>query len=338
VKRKDTLKSLLSVEPGAEPGDEEAQTASGGEHTPSGAVRAMGLNLGQLKADAEEGRLLKQQLVHGLQVLDLDPSQIDPSFITDRLAEPAEEHFAALVSSIKDNGQLVPILARPHPKQPGRFQVAYGHRRLRAVEVLQLKVKAVVRELSDEEMVIAQGKENNDRRDLSFIERALFAQSLEDRGFNRGVLMAALSVDKTETTKLLSVARSIPTVVIQAIGPAPRAGRPRWIALSGLINQAGAEKKAQAIVAADSFKALTSDRRFETLFAALSAPGSDGTSREHWTDPAGRRAVTIQRSTTRTTFTFDERLQPKFGQYVADNLDKLFSEFRSKEGEGGQSS
>jgi ParB family transcriptional regulator, chromosome partitioning protein len=333
VKRKDTLKSLLSVEPGAEPGDEEAQTAGGGEHTPSGAVRAMGLNLGQLKADAEEGRLLKQQLVHGLQVVDLDPSQLAPSFVTDRLAEPEEEHFAALVSSIRDNGQLVPILARPHPKEPGRFQVAYGHRRVRAVELLQLKVKAVVRELSDEEMVIAQGKENNDRRDLSFIERALFAQSLEDRGFNRGVLMAALSVDKAESAKLLSVARSIPTAVIQAIGPAPRAGRPRWIALSGLINQTGAEKKTHAIVAADSFKALTSDRRFETLFAALAAPRSNDASREHWSDPNGRRVVTIQRRPSRTTFIFNELLEPAFGEYVAEHLGHLYSQFKGRGGE-----
>lgn len=333
MKRKDTLKSLLSVEPGAEPGEQEAQTADGGEHTPSGAVRAMGLNLGQLRADAEEGRLLKQQLVHGLQVVDLEPSQIDPSFITDRLAEPEEEHFAALVSSIKDNGQLVPILARPHPKQPGRFQVAYGHRRLRAVEVLQLKVKAVVRELSDEEMVIAQGKENNDRRDLSFIERALFAQSLEDRGFNRGVLMAALSVDKTETTKLLSVARSIPTAVIQAIGPAPRAGRPRWMALSGLINQVGAEKKAQTVIAAESFKGLTSDRRFDSLFAALSAPQNTDLSREHWSDPSGRRVVTIQKRPSRTTFIFNERLEPAFGEYVAENLGTLYTRFKDKGGE-----
>jgi ParB family transcriptional regulator, chromosome partitioning protein len=327
------LKSLLSVEPGPEPGDEEAQTAAGGEHTPSGAVRAMGLNLGQLKADAEEGRILKQQLVQGLQVVDLEPSQVDPSFITDRLAEPEEEHFAALVSSIKDNGQLVPILARPHPKQPGRFQVAYGHRRLRAVEVLQLKVKAVVRELSDEEMVIAQGKENNDRRDLSFIERALFAQSLEDRGFNRGVLMAALSVDKTETAKLLLVARSIPSAVIQAIGPAPRAGRPRWMALSGLINQAGAEKKAQTVVAAESFKGLTSDRRFDSLFAALSAPRNTDLAREHWSDPSGRRVVTIQKRPSRTTFIFNELLEPAFGEYVAENLGNLYAQFKSRGGE-----
>jgi len=65
VKRKDTLKSLLSVEPGAEPAGEEEPTAGGGEHTPSGAVRAMGLSLGQLRADAEIGRVLKDQLAEG---------------------------------------------------------------------------------------------------------------------------------------------------------------------------------------------------------------------------------------------------------------------------------
>ena len=223
----------------------------------------------------------------------------------------------------------MPILARPHPKQPGRFQVAYGHRRLRAVEVLQLKVKAVVRELTDEEMVIAQGKENNDRRDLSFIERALFAQSLEDRGFNRGVSMAALSVDKTETTKLLSVAGSIPTAVIQAIGPAPRAaGHVGWPFC--LINQAGAEKKAQTVIAAESFKGLTSDRRFDTLFAAISGPRSTDLSREHWSDPSGRRVVTIQRRPSRTTFIFNELLEPAFGEYVAENLDDLYTRFKSR--------
>ena len=46
-------------------------------------------------------------------------------------------------------------------------------------------VRAVVRTLSDAELVIAQGKENNERRDLSFIERALFAAHLEHRKFER---------------------------------------------------------------------------------------------------------------------------------------------------------
>jgi ParB family transcriptional regulator, chromosome partitioning protein len=43
---------------------------------------------------------------------------------------------------------------------------------------------------SDLERVVAQGKENSERRDLSFIERAAFAIYLEQRGFERSVILA----------------------------------------------------------------------------------------------------------------------------------------------------
>jgi ParB family transcriptional regulator, chromosome partitioning protein len=336
VKRKDALKSLLSIQPGSEAADSEnsdEEKSIEAEHTPSGAVRAMGLSLQKLTADAETGRLLKQQLTQGLQVVELTPAEVDPSFITDRLAEPEDVEFAALIESIKTNGQLVPILVRPHPDQPGRFQVAYGHRRLRVAEILQLKVKAVVRDLNDEEMVIAQGKENNDRRDLSFIERAVFAQRLEDKGFNRNVLIAALSVDKHEIAKLLSVARSIPTFIVQSIGPAPKAGRPRWLALAKLVDGRGKEKKIEGILASESFRALGSDRKFEALFAALSDSPKDDRSIEHWADPKGRRIVRLERGLGHTKLFFDEKLEPNFGAHVIENLSKLYSDFKSRGGE-----
>jgi len=41
----------------------------------------------------------------------------------------------------------------------------------------------VVRSLTDEQLVIAQGQENSGRTDLTFIERARFAARLEDRKF-----------------------------------------------------------------------------------------------------------------------------------------------------------
>uniref|UniRef100_UPI001D0E2864 ParB/RepB/Spo0J family partition protein n=1 Tax=Klebsiella pneumoniae TaxID=573 RepID=UPI001D0E2864 len=77
----------------------------------------------------------------------------------------------------------MPILVRPHPTIDGRYQVAYGHRRLVAVRQLGFKVKAVIRELSDDQLVVSQGQENNARTNLSYIERALFASRLEDRSF-----------------------------------------------------------------------------------------------------------------------------------------------------------
>ena len=43
-------------------------------------------------------------------------------------------------------------------------------------------VKAVVKKLGDEELVIAQGQENNERQDLSYIEKARFAHRLGKRG------------------------------------------------------------------------------------------------------------------------------------------------------------
>jgi ParB family transcriptional regulator, chromosome partitioning protein len=332
VNRKDTLRSFLTAQPETEPGGDNPEPADHAEpqHAGSGAVKAMGDTLRKLSADAEIGRVLKDQLSEGGRVLELEPRTIERSFISDRLSDSDDPDFEALIQSVKANGQLVPILVRPHPEKEGFFQVAYGHRRLRAAELLQSKVKAVVRYLSDQEMVVAQGKENSERRDLSFIERAMFGLHLEERGFERTVVMAALSIDKAETAKLLGVARAVPAQVILGIGPAPRIGRPRWIALARVLAQPGNEKRASAILAADSFKVLTSDRRFETLFASLSAQKDTVLSNEHWSNPHGRRVVTIQRRPSRTTFIFNELLEPAFGEYVAENLGTLYTQFKNK--------
>ena len=68
---------------------------------------------------------LEEQLRSGHAVVDLDPSTVDASFVPDRMAYSEEAH-RELVQAIKAEGQIVPILVRPHPQQ-GRYQVAYGH-------------------------------------------------------------------------------------------------------------------------------------------------------------------------------------------------------------------
>ena len=90
----------------------------------------------------------------------------------------------------------------------------------------------MVRPLTDAQMVVAQGQENSARKALSYIERAFFAVRLSDAGFDREVIMAALTMSKSHLSTLISVGRRIPTLVIEAIGPAPKAGEPRWIALA----------------------------------------------------------------------------------------------------------
>ena len=125
-----------------------------------------------------------------------------------------------------------PIQVRANPEAPGRYQIVYGRRRLRATRELGLPVKAVVAELTDTELVIAQGIENSARQDLSWIERALFAFRMDQQGIAPRDIKAALSVDDAEMHRFRQVATTVPIDVIEAIGRAPKVGRPRWAALS----------------------------------------------------------------------------------------------------------
>ncbi|TDK32308.1 plasmid partitioning protein RepB [Rhizobium deserti] len=242
------------------------------QRSASGAVKAMGLSLGAMTREAEEARALRQALNEGERVVAVHPDRIDSSIVEDRLRLDGrdDEDFAALVDSIREGGQQVPVLLRPHPDQSGRYQTAYGHRRVRAAARLGIEVKAIVRPLSDDELVLAQGKENAERRNLSFIERSVFAKNLASHGFDRKVIGDALAVQKSELSRLFAVVESIPDEFIRLIGPAPKVGRDRWMKLGELLQTAPAQQAAKEEVHYQRFQAADSDGRFQLLFDRLS--------------------------------------------------------------------
>jgi ParB family chromosome partitioning protein len=207
MKRKDLLRNLLAPD-SAE--DERLASASVDRRVPSGAVRAMGLDLDRLTSDARRAEELERQAFNGQMVMDIDPSIVDASFAEDRIDRTSDADYRRLVDSIGTSGQQVPILVRPHPDAAGRYQVAYGHRRLAAAMELGRPIRALIKPLTDAELVVAQGKENAERRNLTFIERALFAAELEARGFDRLTLLAALAAHPAEMSRYLAVARDIP--------------------------------------------------------------------------------------------------------------------------------
>ena len=108
---------------------------------------------------------------------------------------------------------------------------------MRAAVELKRTVRAAVKNLTDDELVIAQGQENNERQDLSFIEKSRFARRLEERGFRRDTIMTALSVYKSDLSNMLSVISRIPEEIIEAIGPAPSVGRRGWIDLAERLSE-----------------------------------------------------------------------------------------------------
>ncbi len=200
---------------------------------------------------------------------------------------------------------------------------------MRAAAKLGVKVRAIVRELTDSELVIAQGKENLDRKDLSFIEKAMFARQLEERGFERPVIMAALSTDKGDLSRYLTVAKTIPEDVVQAIGPASKAGRARWIALGEKLSTGSAPVK--RTLTSEDFKKLDSDGRFTMLFNSLTERRAS--TAHPWVNDRGQKAGQVEQKSDRVVVTIDERVVPDFGSYLAERLDELYAEFlKRKEG------
>ena len=331
MRSRDRLNGLFADTALALPAPNYEESSSRGS---AGPVRTMALTLGRME---EESRAMQEALLSGERVVELDPDLIDSSFVRDRLADQPLDREDELVQSIAENGQEVPILVRRNPTDEDRYQVAYGHRRLQAVKLLGLKVQAIVRKLDDTDVVIAQGIENSARRNLSYIERAVFALNLELKGFERPVIMKALSTDKTELSKLISVAKAIPAEIVRSIGAAPGIGRRRWMALAQDWNGMTAARLAK-LIASGSFLAEESDRRFELLVAELARKEAKPETTEFDWKPksGGKIAGRIKSAGNSFTIALKTGDAPDFGAYISRRLDELYEAYRAGRLQAGE--
>jgi ParB family chromosome partitioning protein len=283
----------------------------------SGAVAAMGRALGSLTANEADN--WRAGSMHE-NVQELDAGLFTPSAVSDRIPTADDAGYQALKAAIRDNGQMIPIIARPHPEAEGRFQIAAGHRRWRVAQEMGRPLKAIIRQLSDQEMVILQGQENGARADLSFIERARFALQMEALRHTRDTLAAALNVDKPEVSRLLTVAQAVGESLMLAIGPAPKVGRPRWLALAKALDTPAARRRLDAIVPSDQFQSAPTDRRFSIVLQALEdqkdagAPQDGSSDRLAWVEKKGGKTRVILED-------------PDFAVYLESRLPWLFKEF-----------
>lgn len=289
-----------------------------------GAVGAVSRALAQMSSNREAAE------VQGADVVEIDVRLIVESDFKDRL-EDVGSGDDALLASIREAGQQVPILVRPAPKELGKYQIAYGRRRVAALRALGRPVRALIRPMSDDEMIVAQGAENGARKDLSFIERSHFAWALEGRGVERSTIMAALSVDKTELSRLISVMRAMPPGLVRWVGPAPKTGRRRWMDLSRLVEPAAGLEKAERFMEAEgSAHGRDSDGRFDALLCAVQTKAAAAVEPWNWTDETGRRLARVERSSRRFVLSIDEAIEPAFGDYLLEQLPTLLASFRAR--------
>ena len=130
-----------------------------------------GINIGLKSYDdlfkTDEGR--KTEEIKPIKISELKPYSEQPFKVLDN------EEMDELVASIKENGVLSPVVARPHPE--GGYEILSGHRRVHASELAgKDEVPVVIKDLDDDTAVILLVDSNLQREHILPSEKAFAYQ------------------------------------------------------------------------------------------------------------------------------------------------------------------
>ena len=265
-------------------------------------------------------------------IREVDPALVDDWGPIDRLEafttvnDEEDEGFEGLKDSIRDGGQQVPILIRRSKTAEGRYEAIYGRRRLQACRELGIKVRANVQDVDDATALLAKGLENAARRNLSFYEKARFAQAIQTAGHDTTTVRQVLNLSASGLSHLSKVTQNVPAKVGDMIGAAPKSGRPRWTELAELF----AAGKLTEAVALELLTRLTgasnADERLERLIkeatkrgAKTSPTAKETTVVEGVTIKTGRSALSLSVKKTGTNAGFAVWLEKNLSQIIEDS-------------------
>lgn len=133
-----------------------------------------------------------------------------------------ERELQDLAASIREKGVIQPLILRPHPRDDGHYEIVAGERRWRAAQLAGVhELPAVIRELSDIEVLELAIIENVQRADLNPLEEALGYRQLMDRfGHTQERLAEALGKSRSHIANLLRLL-TLPEPVLEMV----RAGK-----------------------------------------------------------------------------------------------------------------
>jgi ParB family chromosome partitioning protein len=123
-----------------------------------------------------------------------------------------------LQESLQTSGLLQPVTVRPSPKTAGKFELIAGERRLRAATNLGWeKIPAVVKDLTDQELLTLALVENLQRSDLNPIEEAEgYDQLISKFGHTQQSVATMVGKDRSTVANVLRILQ-LPIAVRQLL-------------------------------------------------------------------------------------------------------------------------
>lgn len=229
----------------------------------------LGKGLGALLGDAMEGPDATEFPIRDIPLRRIRPNQFQPRREFDDTA------LAELKLSISKNGLLQPLVVR---RIADGFELVTGERRFRALRDLEWETApAVLRELSDEAMLVLALVENLQREDLNAIEEAAaFQQLIDGFGFTQKEVAERVGRDRStvaNTLRLLALPASVRELVAsgrltaghaRAVLSVPDEGDQLRLAreiVGGELSVRAAERKARRMRGGDSSDEPTSGSR-----------------------------------------------------------------------------
>ncbi|BCP60812.1 ParB/RepB/Spo0J family partition protein [Streptococcus suis] len=134
--------------------------------------------------------------LHYLKIKDIQANPYQPRLHFD------EEKLLELAQSIKENGVIQPIIVRRSPLIG--FELLAGERRLRASQLAGLtEIPAVIKHLSDDDLLYQAIIENLQRSDLNPIEEAHSYEKLIEKGLTHDEIAQIMGKSRPYITNLL---------------------------------------------------------------------------------------------------------------------------------------
>jgi len=165
----------------------------------SALMAEVGADISFAGKDLERAATVDRQDVRALPIEALRPNPDQPRRHFDRA------RLSELEDSIREKGIIQPLIVRPDPEQPGKFQIVAGERRWRAAQNARLhEVPVLVKSFTDSEVLEIAIVENIQRAELSPIEEAFGYKQLMDRfGHTQEKIAEALGKSRSYIANLL---------------------------------------------------------------------------------------------------------------------------------------